>query len=168
MTTAIDLEVREVLVPAALVVQLKGRAGNGPGEMAEAMSKAWAALMVLVERYKLAVAGAQRTTYYEWDSTGTRFAVALPIASAPPVDIAEPGAAVMAIPETSALRFVHRGAYATIADTYTRIDHWLREREAIKTQADWSRYMPMWEEYVNDPATTPPSELITYIYLPLH
>jgi effector-binding domain-containing protein len=25
----------------------------------------------------------------------------------------------------------------------------------------------MWEEYVNDPQTTPPEKLVTYIYLPV-
>ena len=52
-------------------------------------------------------------------------------------------------------------------DTYDIIEAWLRARGAIKTTADRARYAPMWEEYLNDPATTPESELITRIYLTL-
>jgi effector-binding domain-containing protein len=69
--------------------------------------------------------------------------------------------------ESSALRFVHHGPYRDVRNTYDRIEAWLRERGGIKTPADWARYSPMWEEYLNDPATTPESELITRIYLTL-
>ena len=37
----------------------------------------------------------------------------------------------------------------------------------LQCEADWARYMPMWEEYLNDPQTTPEAELLTYIYLPV-
>jgi hypothetical protein len=37
----------------------------------------------------------------------------------------------------------------------------------MQTEDDWLRYMPMWEEYVTDPDTTPAESLVTYIYLPL-
>ncbi len=168
MTTATELDVREVAVPSALVVQLEGTAGNGPGEMADAMGKAFPALMSLVQRNKLDVKGPPRTIYTRWDDTGTSFAVAMPIDSAPAAVLTDPNAAVVALPEETALRFVHRGSYSMIADTYGRIEQWLRARDAIHTRADWKRYMPMWEEYLNDPATTPESELLTYIYLPLH
>jgi len=44
---------------------------------------------------------------------------------------------------------------------------WLKDQKLIDTEADWSRYMPMWEEYVSDPDCTPAPELVTQIYLPL-
>jgi len=37
----------------------------------------------------------------------------------------------------------------------------------MQSEADWARYTPMWEEYRNDPETTPEAELLTYIYLPV-
>ena len=167
MTTATELDVREVALDPGLVVQLEGSAGNGPGEMAAAMGKAFPALQAIVQRLGLKVVGPPRTIYTSWDAQGTKFALAMPIEWAPATAIAEPGVSVVALPEASALRFPHRGAYSMIADTYARIDAWLRARNAIRTPADWSRYMPMWEEYVTDPATTPASDLLTYIYLPL-
>jgi AraC family transcriptional regulator len=41
------------------------------------------------------------------------------------------------------------------------------EKQWMKSEADWARYMPMWEEYLNDPDSTPAAELVTYIYLPV-
>ncbi len=52
-------------------------------------------------------------------------------------------------------------------ETYAEIDAWLRARGAIKAEADWAKYTPMWEEYIGDSTTTPEQELMTYIYLPL-
>jgi effector-binding domain-containing protein len=51
--------------------------------------------------------------------------------------------------------------------TYGRISAFMKEKGCMQSEADWARYMPMWEEYLNDPATTPPTELMTYIYLPV-
>ena len=51
--------------------------------------------------------------------------------------------------------------------TYGRITEFLKEKGLLKSEADWARYMPMWEEYRNDPTTTPEAELVTYIYLPV-
>jgi hypothetical protein len=46
------------------------------------------------------------------------------------------------------------------------ITEFLKAKGLIKTDAEWSKYMPMWEEYLNDPQTTPPEKLLTHIYLP--
>jgi hypothetical protein len=35
----------------------------------------------------------------------------------------------------------------------------------MKSRLDWDRYMPMWEEYPTDPATTPPEQLVTYSHM---
>jgi effector-binding domain-containing protein len=37
----------------------------------------------------------------------------------------------------------------------------------LESEADWAKYMPMWEEYMNDPESTPAEELITNIYVPV-
>ena len=43
----------------------------------------------------------------------------------------------------------------------------MRGKGLMESEADWMKYMPMWEEYLNDPATTPEAELVTHIYLPI-
>ena len=55
---------------------------------------------------------------------------------------------------------------ASLAATYGQITEFLKAKGLMQSEADWARYMPMWEEYLNDPQTTPGAELMTYIYLP--
>ena len=74
-------------------------------------------------------------------------------------------ASCVAEPTAKAYRFTHRGPYPDLAQTYRRITAFMKEKGWMESEADWSRYMPMWEEYLNDPETTPPAELLTYIYL---
>jgi effector-binding domain-containing protein len=95
------------------------------------------------------------------------FAAAIPVADIPSKALDTPAVALRALPESCALRFVHNGPYREIRGTYERIEAWLRERGGIKTASDWAHYSPMWEEYLNDPTTTPESELVTRIYLTL-
>jgi hypothetical protein len=165
-TTPAALDVREVSVPSALVIELEMQSGTAPGEIAGAMGNGFATLMRFVHAHKLVITGAPRAIYQSWSGAGTRFSVAMPIVDAIP-DILEQGVTIACIPEQRALRFTHHGSYQAIKDTYARIDTWLRKRGAIKTDADWARYAPLWEEYVSDPNTTPEEELMTYIYLPL-
>lgn len=165
-TAPAALEAREVAVPSALVVELEMQAGTAPGEIAGAMGNGFATLMRVVHAHSLVIAGAPRAIYQSWKGASTRFSVAMPIVNAIPA-LLEQDVTMACMPEQQALRFTHRGSYQTIKDTYARIDAWLRERGAIKSDADWARYTPMWEEYVSDPTTTPEQELMTYIYLPL-
>jgi effector-binding domain-containing protein len=167
-TAAPPLDVREVCAPEALLLELEMRVGPTAGDMAAGMGQAFSTLMALVQDNSLSIAGPPRAIYSSWNGEGTRFTAALPIAKAPDGFVPPQDVRIVSLPEQQALRFTHHGAYAGLADTYRRIDTWLRERGAIKTDADWTRYCPMWEEYMTDPMTTPEEQLLTYIYLPLH
>jgi AraC family transcriptional regulator len=85
--------------------------------------------------------------------------------------LAEPGEdatiSVARLPGARTYRFTHRGPYAELARTYGRITAFMLERGLMRSEADWPLYMPMWEEYANDPRTTPPAQLLTYIHLPV-
>lgn len=170
MTTATTattaLEVREVYVPPALTLELEMTASS-PADIGMAMGKAFSTLMNFVHGHTLVVAGPPRAIYQSWNGTETRFTAAIPIVDAPSGFVAQ-DVKVVSHTEQQALRFTHHGAYKEIPGTYSQIDAWLRERGAVTTEADWTRYFPMWEEYIGDPATTPEQELMTYIFLPLH
>ena len=84
-----------------------------------------------------------------------------------PVPLAEGAGYVGSIPGGKALRFTHRGPYQDLMKTYGRITELVPAKGLLKNEADWARYMSMWEEYVNDPGTTPEADPLTYIYLPL-
>ena len=127
---------------------------------------AFGTLYAAVGRAGLTPSGAPRAIYTAWGADEVGFAVAAPI-DREPVTALDAGVGTAKLPERVALRFVHRGPYREIKATYDQIESWLRERGGIKTPADWAHYCPMWEEYVNDPATTPESELVTNIFFSL-
>ena len=166
-TDTIKLENMEVEVPATLVTQYESSSAADPAAISTAVGDAFGKLQAFMTQHTIPASGAPRVIYTEWSPTRVRFTAAIPIAAVPPgvLDTAE--VKLKAIPETRALRFVHHGPYRELRGTYDRIEQWLRARGGIKTAADWARYSPMWEEYLNDPTTTPESELLTKIYLTL-
>ena len=166
-TQATKLESMEVEVPGTLVTQCESSCSAEPGAIAAAMGDAFAKVEVFMKQHGMEASGPPRATYTEWSPTQVRFTAAVPIAEVPVGTLDTREVAIRATPEVRALRFVHRGPYREIRATYGQIEAWLRERGGIKTAADWARYAPMWEEYVNDPGTTPESELLTRIYLTL-
>lgn len=166
MPTMTRLESMEVEVAPTLAVQLAVTCPTDHAAIAAAMKSSFATLGEFMARNNLAPAGPPRAIYANW-GTSTDFTLAFPIVAAPPVTAPAPNIVIGTIAGGRALRFVHRGPYDTIRTTYGQIDAWLRERGAIKTDADWARYRGMWEEYLSEPGTMPDSELSTNIYLPL-
>jgi len=163
--TVAQLDNMEVLVPAALVAQLEGT--STPAGLGAEIGKAFGSLYAAVGQAGLVPSGAPRAIYTAWSSDEVRFTVAVPVNHKPATPLTGNGVSIAELPAGKALRFVHLGPYRDIRATYDQIEAWLRERGAVRTAADWARYCPMWEEYMNDPSTTPESELVTHIFLPL-
>jgi effector-binding domain-containing protein len=166
MPATTRLESMEVEVAPALAVQLSVTCATDHTAIASAMQSSFATLGQYMARTKLAPAGPPRAIYANWGAT-TSFTLAFPIVAAPAVTESAPDVVIGTLAGGRALRFVHRGPYDSIRTTYGQIDAWLRERGAIRTDADWARYSGMWEEYVGEPGTMPDTELTTNIYLPL-
>jgi effector-binding domain-containing protein len=162
------LEFVEVEVPAVLAAQMPGQCAAEPAAIATAVGQTFGKLMAFVEQYALKPAGPPRTIYTAYGADGVQFTAAMPIA-APPARPVEAGSGLVeTLPAKKALRFTHHGPYANLATTYGRITGFLQAKGLMPTEGDcWARYMPMWEEYLNDPRTTPEAELLTYIYLPV-
>jgi effector-binding domain-containing protein len=168
MTTDVtNLENMEVLVPATLVAEVHGASAADSSAISAAVGAALRAIKTFLVMNRIPAVGAPRVVYSEWSPAGVRFTAAVPIGAVPPNAEKSADVSITTMAECSALRFVHHGPYRDVRHTYDQIESWLRARGGIKSAADWSRYSPMWEEYVNDPATTPESDLITRIYLTL-
>ena len=165
-TASPSLESMEVEVAPTLAVQLAVTCATEHAAIATAMQSTFARLGEFMARNKLVPAGPPRAIYTGWGAT-TSFTLAFPIVAAPPVTEGALDIVVGPLAGGHALRFVHRGSYDSIRATYGQIDTWLRDRGAIKTEADWARYRGMWEEYLGEPGTVPDAELSTNIYLPL-
>jgi effector-binding domain-containing protein len=166
MTTATDLEFTEVRVAPVVAVQMSGECAFDLATIGETMRQAFGKVMAFVTRHSLHLNGQPRAIYTSCDPKSVSFIVALPIAAHPSTPIDEPPVFVGPLPGLEAHQFSHRGTYPQLAQTYSRITGFLKEKGYMKSEADWARYMPMWEEYMNDPEQTPAAELLTHIFLP--
>jgi effector-binding domain-containing protein len=165
--SAVQLESMEVEVDPTFAVVMRQSCAADPVAIKAAMGSTFGALGAWIGAHNITPAGPPRAIYTAFDATGISFTVAFPVGA--PLPIAEAGPiTVEKLPGGRALRFVHRGPYDAIRATYDQIEAWLRERGAMKSSADWAKYSPMWEEFMNDPGTTPSADLVTRIYLPLH
>ena len=167
MSTFDSLEFTEVEVPPVLAAQVSGQSTPDPAAIGKAMGVTFGQLMAFEKQHKLAPAGPPRCIYTAHSPKEIKFIVAIPIAKplAKPIK-AGPGS-VQSLPGGKAMRFTHRGPYANLRNTYGQITEFLKAKGLMKTEADWAKYMPMWEEYLNDPRTTPEADLLTFIYLPM-
>ncbi len=167
MTDPTAVSPERVTVEPALALQYAAECRSDPREIAAAMDHAFGVLRQSAAKCGVQAAGPPRSIYTAYGEGGTEFTVAVPIAEAPAGGIGEGPVEVGEIPGGSALRFVHKGPYPKLMETYEKIGGWLKAEGMLESDADWAKYMPMWEEYLNDPASTPEGELVTHIYLPL-
>ena len=161
------LEFTEVEVPSVLAAQMPGECGLNPATIGEAIGAAFCKLTGFQQEHKLTPSGPPRTLYTAYDPQGMKFVVALPIVAPPAVETTDGPGFVKPLPAAKAMRFTHHGPYEGLMGTYGQITEFLKAKGLMQSEADWARYMPMWEEYLNDPQTTPPADLLTYIYLPV-
>jgi len=162
-----DLEPAEVEVPPVFAVQLSDRCSPAPEAIKDAMDRAFGALMDFIQQHTLVMAGQPRAIYTSYGPEGMDFTVSIPVA-APAVPPEGGSVTIAEVPGGKALRFIHRGAYHELRTTYNRITQYMLAQGLMKSEADWARYMPMWEEYLNDPDQTTETDLLTHIYLPSH
>lgn len=167
MPVAPDLEFAEVQVGPALAVQLPGECPPDPPSIGAAMRAAFDAQGSYVSRHGLTPNGQPRAIYTAYGAGGVSFVVALPVVAGPATAVDEPPIRVDTLGATKAYRFTHHGPYTALATTYNQITAFMKEKGWMESEADWMRYMPMWEEYLNDPDETLAAELATYIYLPV-
>jgi effector-binding domain-containing protein len=166
METTTDLEFAEVSIPPALAVQMTGHSAADPAAISAAMRKVFESVSAFVQRHNLTMNAPPRAIYTAYDARGVTFVVAMPVEAGPAAYVDEPSLSVSTLPGARTYRFTHHGPYADLAQTYGRITAFMKEKGLLKSDADWARYMPMWEEYCNNPCDTAAADLLTHIYLP--
>lgn len=167
MSKSTSLEPVEVLVEPVFAIQSEHSCSTDPNEIGAAMGAAFGAIHGFAAAHHLSFTGPPRAIYHEYGGGQTRFTVAIPIGAPPDQVQGEHACDVGTIPGGRTLRFTHTGSYSELKKTYDAITEWMKDEGLIHTEADWRKYSPMWEEYMNDPESTPESELLTYIYVPL-
>jgi effector-binding domain-containing protein len=101
--------------------------------------------------------GLSMTIFTATDDTGFEFQAAVPIAE-PPKNPPRGELAVGHSPEGKALKFVHRGSYEDLDNTYEAITNYLDDQRLEAKDM-------FIEEYETDPATTDANKLVIHVYV---
>lgn len=145
----------EVTITAKKVISIKGTA-NWDNAF-ESLTDSLKTLTGIIEKQGIKQAGPAIIVYTSADDTGLVFQAQLPVEQDPknlPKDVT-----ITKSPEGKVLKFIHRGSYDTMENTYEAITNHLDDKrlEANDTYI---------EEYDTDPLKTPEDKLVITIYVP--
>lgn len=155
-TPAVDPFGEEVTLTARKVVTIKGK---GDWESAfETITGSLKTLATLLDKQGIKPAGPFLIVYTSTDDTGFTFQAQIPVDQEPknlPKD-----ASIGNSPDGKTLKFVHRGSYDNMDNTYEAITNHLDDKklEAKDTFI---------EEYVTDPLKTSEDKLVINVFVPL-
>lgn len=147
----------EVTLTPKTIIFMKG---NSTWDKAlENLQDAFKSVYALIERQGLVRAGSSMTIYTQADDTGFSYQAAVPLAEAPK-DPPKGDIAVGQSPGGKALKFIHRGSYDSMDNTYEAITNHLDEKRLEAADS-------FIEEYETDPVTTPEDKFVVTVYVPL-
>ena len=147
----------EVTLTPKTIIYLKG---NSTWDKAlESLQDAFKSVYTLIDKQGIQKAGPAMTVYTQADDTGFQFQAAVPIAEAPK-DAPKGDIAIGQSPGGKALKFVHRGSYDSMDNTYEAITNYLDEKRLEAADV-------FIEEYETDPVTTPDDKFVVTVYVPL-
>lgn len=147
----------ETTLPARVAIFKKG---TGKWDSAwETVVAAFKTVRAAADRVGAKVNGPAFLIYQATDDEGFEFEAALPIEAAPAT---APGGDILVgpAPTGKALKFVHRGAFDAMETFYESIAN-LLESKGLPSDD------PFIEEFVTDPLTAKPGELVINVYVPV-
>jgi effector-binding domain-containing protein len=147
----------EVTLSAKTIIYLKG-SGNWDSAF-ETLLEAFKLVHGFLDRQNIKPAGPAMTIYTATDDTGFQYQAAVPIAE-PPKNPPRGDIALGQSPAGKALKFVHRGSYDAMDETYEKITNYLDDKKLEAKDM-------FIEEYQTDPLNTPEDKLVVYVFVPL-
>jgi effector-binding domain-containing protein len=147
----------ELTLTAKTVVMMKGTATWD--NAFETITNTLKTLQGALDKQSIKANGPALIVYTSTDDTGFVFQAELPVAEAPAKPLGKDITSGKS-PEGKALKFVHRGSYDNMDNTYEAITNHLDEK---KLEAKDSFI----EEYTTDPLTTAEDKLIINVFVPL-
>ena len=116
----------EVTLTSKTIIYMKG---NSTWDKAlDNLQDAFKSVYALLEQRGIAKAGPAMTIYTQADDTGFSYQAAVPIAEAPK-DPPKGDIGVGQSPAGKALKFIHRGSYESMDNTYEAITNYLDEKK---------------------------------------
>jgi effector-binding domain-containing protein len=123
----------------------------------ETITKSLKTVKAYVDKEGLKVDGQPMTLFTATDDTGFQYEAAIPVTE-PPKTPPHGDIAVGTSPEGHALKFVHRGSYDGLDNTYEAITNYLDERRLEAKDM-------FIEQYLTDPLTTNEDHLVVNVYV---
>jgi effector-binding domain-containing protein len=156
-TQLIDPFGQQVTLSAKPIVYV---AGSGKWNKAyDTLVEAFRRVGAYLEKSGLKAAGPPLTIYTSTSDLGFDFQAAVPLAEAPKAP-PERGIVIGDSPSGKVLKFVHRGSYEELTQTYEAITNYLDEKGLDAKDL-------LIEEYVTDITTAPADKLVVNVFVPL-
>jgi effector-binding domain-containing protein len=147
----------DVTLTAKPIVYVKG---TGAWDSAFAtISGALKKVEAYADKSGLKADGLPITIFTATDDHGFDYQAAIPLAQ-PPKDAPRGEIFVGQSPEGRALKFVHRGSYETLDDTYEAITNYLDEKRLESKDM-------LIEQYLTDPASADGKNLVVNVFVPI-
>jgi effector-binding domain-containing protein len=147
----------EVTLPEKTVVYLSG-SGNWDSAF-DTLVDAFKTVYAFIEKEGIAPAGEPMMIYTSADDSGFSFQAAVPIQT-PPASAPQGDIGVGPAPSGKAFKFIHRGSYDGMENTYEAITNFFEE----KNIAPKDMFI---EQYQTDPRSTPENELVITVLVPV-
>ena len=145
----------DVTLVAKPIVYLKG---SGTWDKAfETITNSFKTLKTYITKEGLKIDGELMTVFTATDDTGFQYQAAIPIAE-PPKTPPKGEIAVGSSPAGRALKFVHRGSYDGLDNTYEAITNYLDDKKLEAKDL-------FIEQYLTDPLTTNEDHLVVNVYV---
>jgi len=156
-TQSIDPFGQEVTLSAKPIVYV---AGSGKWDKAfDTLTDAFKRVGAYLDKAGLTAAGPVMAIYTSTDDAGFDFQAAVPLAERPKTP-PERGITVGESPTGKVLKFVHRGSYEEMSQTYEAITNYLDEKGLDAKDL-------LIEEYLTDLGTAPDGKLVVNVFVPL-
>jgi effector-binding domain-containing protein len=154
-TPAADGFGEDAALTAKTIVYVKG---SGTWDKAfDIVSGSFKKIKTYLDKEGIKPDGLPMTIFTATDDTGFDYQAAVPIAE-PPKNPPHGELAIGHSPEGKALKFVHRGSYEDLDNTYEAITNYLDDRRLEAKDM-------FIEEYETDPATTDAKRLVVHVYV---
>jgi effector-binding domain-containing protein len=156
-TQSIDPFGQEVTLSAKPIIYV---AGSGKWDKAyDTLTEAFKKVDAYLEKSGLKAAGPAMAIYTSTSDIGFDFEAAVPLLERPKAP-PERGIGVGESPVGKVLKFVHRGSYEELTQTYEAITNYLDEKGLDAKDL-------LIEEYLTDLATSPGDKLVVNVFVPL-
>lgn len=125
------------------------------GDVGASLAAAYQEISAFMQDNSIDMLSAPIAITRSWDAHNYQIDAAIPAVSA---DIALSGnVRAGRSPSGTAVRVVHKGPYENMGSIYEQLSAYMAVNGLEEGRVSW-------EQYISDPAQTPPSELITHIY----